>query len=169
MILLELFLHDLLFYFLDPNGNKTNLALVQYVFIGSPHPIISKPHGNSKETKPFLRTTPSTLDKLKICNKSETAKQAIQSVTNDVGGICNAEAVGDLPRNRKQVYNAHCREMPNNSDALLSVMAMCKESFGKDSDPFVCVVTSAPEPMCVLMPNFLILNGSVPEKLNFVH
>ena len=29
-------------------------------------------------------------------------------------------------------------------------MAMCKESFGKESEQFVRIVTSAPEPMCIL-------------------
>ena len=41
----------------------------------------------------------------------------------------------------------------SDNDTLLSVMMMCKESQGKDADPFVCVVTSAPEPMSVLYTN----------------
>lgn len=35
------------------------------------------------------------------------------------------------------------------NDALLSVMIMCKQSIGKE-DPFIRIVTSAPEPMCVM-------------------
>ena len=137
----------------DPSGDRLNLALVQYTFSSSPHPIIQKPHGNSKERKPFVRTAPSTLQKLKECSKTQTAKRAIFSVTEDKGGVINAKAVGDLPHNRKQIYNIQSRETLGGGDALLSVMAMCKQSLGKDDDPFVRIVTSAPEPMCVLCTN----------------
>ncbi len=136
--------------YIDPSGDQLNLVLVQYVFSGSPHPIIQKPHGNSKEKKPFVRTAPSTLQKLKVCSKTNTAKHVVFSVTQEKGGIVKSKAVGDLPRNRKQVYNIQSRVNPNDNDPLLSVMAMCKESLGKDSNPFVRLVTSAPEPMCVL-------------------
>ena len=127
-----------------------NRALVQYVFNGPPHPIIQKPHGNSKEAKPFIRTSPSTLQKLKECSKTSTVKRTIYAITKEKGGIVDAKAVGDLPRDRKQVYNIQNRDNPQSSDALLSVMAMCKESFGKESEQFVRIVTSAPEPMCIL-------------------
>lgn len=40
-----------------------------------------------------------------------------------------------------------------NVDHLLSVMVMCKESVGKHADPFVRLVTSAPEPMSILCTN----------------
>jgi len=36
------------------------------------------------------------------------------------------------------------------TDALLTVMAMCKQSLGKDEDPFIRIVTSAAELMCVM-------------------
>lgn len=141
--------------YIDPAGDQLNLALVQYVFSGVPHPIIVKPHGNSKEKRPFVRTAPSTIQKLKSKIKVETPKQAVFSVSAERGGVLNTAAVGDLPRNRKQVYNIKRREAPQNSDALLSVMAMCKEGFGND---FVCIVTSAPEPMCVLSTNSQLLD-----------
>lgn len=114
---------------IDPSGDQLNLILVQYVFSGSPHPVIQKPHGNSKEKKAFVRTAPSTLQKLKVCSKTNTAKRAVFTVTQEKGGIVKSKAIGDLPRNRKQVYNIKGRENPVDGDALLSVMAMCKESF----------------------------------------
>ena len=66
-----------------------------------------------------------------------------------------ANAVGDIPRNRKQLYNikTSMKSSCSDDDALLSVMAMCKESLGRNDDPFVRIVTSAPEPMCVLSNN----------------
>ena len=50
-----------------------------------------------------------------------------------------------------QVYNMNSKSSDN--DALLNVMVICKESQGKDANPFVRIVTSAPEPMSVLCTN----------------
>ena len=58
------------------------------------------------------------------------------------------KAIGDIPRNHKQIYNLQSQS--SKSDALFSVMVMCKEGEGKDANPFVCVVTSVPEPMSIL-------------------
>ena len=93
---------------------------------------------------------PSTLGKLKeSCKKSP--KELVNAVTKEKGGIQKLNAVGDIPHNHKQVYNLNSRSSEN--DALLSVMVMCKESQGKDADPFVRIVSSAPEPMSVLCTN----------------
>jgi len=135
----------------DPSGDQLNRGFVQYTFIGKPHPVIQKPHGNCKSSKPFVRTTPSTLQKLKDSRKAnKQPKQAVSEVTKQKGGIVNTKAIGDLPRNRKQVYNMKVKEDCEGNDALLTVMAMCKQSLGKDEDPFIRIVSSAPEPMCVM-------------------
>ena len=148
-----------MYYFIDPSGDQLNLAFVQYVFSGKPHRIIQKPHGNSKHAhKPFIRTTPSTLQKLKACSKDLPPRQAISKVTTEKGGVLRVNSVGTIPRNRKQVYNISCREGSGNNDALLSVMVMCKQSMGKDDDPFVRIVTSAPEPMSILCTNAQLLD-----------
>ena len=83
--------------------------------------------------------------------KKKSPKELIHSITKEKGGIQKLKTVGDIPRNNKQVYNLNSKSPEN--DALLSVMVMCKESQGKDTDPFVRVVTSAPEPMSVLCTN----------------
>ena len=67
-------------------------------------------------------------------------------MTKEKGGIINAKAIGDIPRNRRQIYNIK-QPKCDESDALLSIMA---QSMDKDEVPFVRMVTSAPEPMCVL-------------------
>lgn len=134
------------------------MAFVQYVFAGKPHCILQKPHGNAKhDHKPFIRTTPSTLQKLKLCSKKLPPRQAVSKVTTEKGGVLKANSVGSIPRNRKQVYNISCREAEDN-DALLSVMVMCKESMGRSDDPFVRIVTSAPEPMSILCTNAQLLD-----------
>ena len=138
----------------DPSGDQLNRAFVQYSFSSKPHPILQKPHGNSKSSKPFVRTTPSTLQKLKECRRAnQLPKQAVSAVTKEKGGIVNARTIGDIPRNRRQVYNIK-RNQGEDGDALLSVMAMCKQSMDKDEEPFVRIVTSAPEPMCVMCTDY---------------
>ena len=139
-----------MYCYTDPSGDQLNRAFVQYSFSDKPHPILQKPHGNSKCAKPFVRTTPSTLQKLKECRKTnEPPKLAVSNVTKEKGGIVSAKAIGDIPRNRRQVYNMK-QPKGDDGDALLSIMAMCKQSMDKDEEPFVQMVTLAPEPMCVL-------------------
>ena len=136
-------------YILDPSGDQLNRAFVQYSFTGEPHHVISKPHGNSKTARPFIRTTPSTLQKLKKFYKKQSSKKIIFDLVKEKGGVQKLKAAGDIPRNHKQVYNLNSRSLKE--DALLSVMVMCKEGKGKgDNQAFVRIVTSAPEPMSVL-------------------
>ena len=109
----------------DPDGDQMNLAFVQYIFTGPPHLILQKPHGNSKSSAPYTRTSPSTLQKLKECAKSQAPKEAVQS---EKGGTVKG-AAGDIPRNRKQVSNI-CSQAKD-TDPLLSVMVMCKDKLGE--------------------------------------
>ena len=48
----------------DCDGVTLNRALVQYTFDEQEHAILLGPHGNSKKTSTYLRTMPSTLQKL---------------------------------------------------------------------------------------------------------
>ena len=126
---------------------------MQYTFTGEPHHIISKPHGNSKAALPYIRTTPSTLQKLKESYKKHSSKRIIFDLVKEKGGVQKLSAAGDIPRNQKQVYNLSNKKSLKD-DALLSVMVMCKEGQGKGADQaFVGIVTSAPEPMSVLCTN----------------
>ena len=100
---------------------------------------------------PFIRTTPSILGKLKESCKKKAPKEIVNTITKEKRGIEKLNAVEDIPRNSKQVYNTSSKSPDN--DALLSVLIMCKESLGKITDPFVCIVMSAPEPMSVLCTN----------------
>ena len=62
---------------------------VQYSFTGDPHCIISKPHRNSKLHLPFIRTTPSTLGKLKESFK-KSAKELVNTIIKEKGGVKKA-------------------------------------------------------------------------------
>ena len=130
------------------------MLLFSIRFDGQEHPIFSRPHGNSKKSESFIRTMPSTLQKLKKVAKNLTPKFAVCEGTSDV---LNATNSGALPRNRQQVSNIRRRKEDSadlsvrKKDPLFSVMTMCKESEGSKTDGhFVRIVTAAPEPMLIL-------------------
>ena len=135
-----------------------SLALIQYVFDNGEHPVLYRPHGNSKKSEAFVRTLPSTLHKLKDVSSSLTPKFAVCKATGEVGGVMAATSAGSIPRNRQQVSDLRRRCDSNDGvsigkakDPLFSIMLMCKESEGdKSVDSFVRVVNGAPEPLAVL-------------------
>ena len=138
----------------DNNGDLGKLAFVQYSFDRNEHSIDLKPHGNSKENKPFRRTKPSTLRKCEASVRMKAPKKALREVEELQGGVVGANSTCDLPRNRKQMKNLKRSQQSSStnnghSDVLAHVMQMCKESCGTDS-VFVQSVEAAPEPMCVL-------------------
>ena len=142
----------------DCDGDTLTHSLVQYTFDDEEHPISVRPHGNSKRKENFIRTMPSTLQKLKSIAQDLTPKFAVREASHSSGGIALAPSAGALPRNRQQVSNLRRRTdesheplIGKKKDPLFAVMSMCKESEGKStSEHFVRIVTGAPEPMTVL-------------------
>ena len=84
------------FICLDHDEALLNLALVQYVFDGKEHPVVPRPHGNSKKSLSYVRTMPSTLHKLKKVSVNLTPKFAIADVGED---LLTASSAGSIPRN----------------------------------------------------------------------
>jgi len=111
--------------------------------IEKPHKIVSKPHGNSKSVVPFIHTTPSTLGKLKESCKRKSPKELVNNITKEK--FRNLVLL--------VIFHTITSKYTSDNDDLLSVIVMCKESQRKDSDPFVCIVKSVPEPMSVLCTN----------------
>ena len=50
---------------IDHDGDLLTLALVHYTFESEEHAIMPRPHGNSKSQSAYIRTLPSTLQKLR--------------------------------------------------------------------------------------------------------
>ena len=86
---------------LDHEGDL-NLALVHYTFENEEHAIMPHPHGNSKSQSPYVRTLPSTLQKLHEVSQHVPPKQAVGKVSRSVGGLSRVSSVAQLPRNRQQ-------------------------------------------------------------------
>ena len=138
-------------------------AFVQYCFDSEEHSVSVRPHGNSKKKEKFLRTMPSTIKKLKMAARNLTPKFAVCEVSSAVGGIMTAPSAGTILRNRLQVSNLRRRSDGTNDcnikkkDALFSVMLMCKDCDGSGTeDPFIRLVSGAPEPMTVLSFDWLL-------------
>ena len=161
---LFLIIHVLFSTFADCDGDTLNRALVQYTFDEEEHAITLGPHGNAKKGSTYLRTLPSTLQKLRKVSQNLTPKFAVCEVSSAAGGIMSASSAASLPQNRQQVLNMRRRTKISSDsyttkqkDPLFSLMAMCKNSEGKKSDEsFVCTVTGAPEAMALLCPDWIL-------------
>lgn len=113
-----------------------------------------KAHGNSKQGRPYYRTSPSTMTMIKEESKVSGPKDTIATVYDSQDGMVHAKSRGELPRNRMQVSNAKRNNFTSLSlcsnkslkDPLFVVMEQCK----LQDDKFVRTVTVCPEPMCLL-------------------
>ena len=133
---------------------------MQYGFDCKEHPIDVKPHGNTtKRDTTFKRTKPSTLKLVKQgVKENKRPLKVLRDVENIQGGVMRAKSGCELPRDRRQIYNAKkahkaCAEgasVPDyKRDTLAQVMQMCKDT-SSSTNAFVRSVEAAPEPMCVL-------------------
>ena len=144
----------LLVGFIDHCGNLQQFAFVQYTFDNKEHAVELRPHGNSKGKTPYRRTKPSTLHLIQENANKKPASKILSEIEIHVGGVVNAKAGCDMPRNRQQVYNAKKKPQnpsyqPVNNDTLAKVLQMCKETTGTP-EAFKRTVEAGPEPMCVL-------------------
>ena len=92
-------LYFLLSSFLDNHGARNKLALVQYMFDGPEIEVITKPHGNSKGSTLYFRTSDSARQKLQTLAATKTPKAVIQTISQEAGGELNIETPSDAPRN----------------------------------------------------------------------
>jgi len=93
-------------YVLDSSSQLVQYAAIQYLFEGGTEvPVVLPPHGNAKhQSMPYYRTQSSTLNKLK--QATGKSKVVVTEVHDEAGGSMNAMSASELPRNRRQVYNA---------------------------------------------------------------
>ena len=123
--------------------------MVQYMFDGPELEIKIKPHGNSKQDRPFFRTSATTKERLKKVASENPPKQAIDILTKEQGGELEAHGAANLPRDRRQVKYACQRQQVKGTNPLYSIMLECKLAQGT-LQIFVQDVKAAPQPMCIL-------------------
>ena len=115
-----------------------------------------RPHGNKKaKNKPYMRTKKSTLSKIKKELNTSEPRKIMHSVVEDLGGIEKVRSGSDIPRNRKQVYNAvQSISKPDRiSDPLAFLMQKCKEELQDEKTALIRFVQIMPEPIFFWQPN----------------
>ncbi len=101
---------------LDSNGNAIGqLALIAYHWNCEPYQFIPSPHGNACKQSAkvsYQRTKPSVLEEMRGLTSSLAPRQVVQQVSQSHGGVSEAVALADLPRDRMQAYNV-AKQDPN--------------------------------------------------------
>ncbi|XP_070564660.1 uncharacterized protein [Ptychodera flava] len=145
--------HRVVIRLMKSDGVENNLTFVQYFFDGPEHNIVVKKHGNSKEGKPYYRTSESTKSKIKLLSASSKAKAVVHQVIEDAGGVMNIKSVGQFPRNRKQVTNfRHVTKRQEflDKDSVVELIEMAKNDELDKKQAYIRSVKVSPELMVVL-------------------
>lgn len=142
-----------IFHFLtDSNNQPHRYCLVVYYLPEGFKPQIL-PHGNSKSTKPFYPTLPSTIQKMKEESvKGIGPKKIVSNVSASVGGIMSANDSCELPRGEQQASKIKSRmklsSSPISNDEFAVVLH--KASMEDKSGQFIREVKCLREPSIVV-------------------
>ena len=130
-------------------GHRNKYAMIQYLLEGPEIDIKIKPHGNSKGSQSFFRTSTSTKERIQQLASSSTPKAVVSEMTRERGGEIEARGIAVLPRDCRQVSYARQKQRTTQCDPLYSIMLECKLAQGS-SNVFVQDVKAAPFPMSVM-------------------
>ena len=134
---------------IDANESMNRYCLLQYYFDGPELDIQVKPHGNSKSSTPFFRTSDTARKRHRELACTFGPKETVYQATKIEGGEVEARSLSSLPRNRQQISYYRRNENKRDDNVLYSVMLECKLAQGTQ-DAFVRDVKAAPEPQCIL-------------------
>lgn len=110
-----------------------------------------KPHGNSHTSDPYFRTSTSTLESIKLFSKYLQPKEVIQKISKQKGGELSAKSIGELPRNRQQVYNTNKQLKPQ--DPIHNLILEMQNLENTDSH-FIRELKLSPEPSVIMASDF---------------
>eukprot|EP00112_Aurelia_sp_Birch-Aquarium-sp1_P002575 Seg1285.5 transcript_id=Seg1285.5/GoldUCD/mRNA.D3Y31 product="hypothetical protein" protein_id=Seg1285.5/GoldUCD/D3Y31 len=105
----------------NAKGLHHNIAFISYQFSEGEHPVDVKRHGNSKCNIPFFRTYQSTKTKLADQGTSAQPSRRFDRVFSDVGGLTQAEAAGQLPRNVRQANYETRKDLFKAKDPIFEI------------------------------------------------
>ena len=132
---------------LDYKGCQLNLTLVQYILPHSEE-VNLKPHGNSQTSDPYFRTSTKSI---KSSSKSLHPKEIIQQISKEKGGELLAKSIGELPRNRQQVYNAN--KLLKSQDSIHKLILKI-QNLEKSNCHFIHELKLSPEPSVIMASDF---------------
>ena len=92
----------------DSNNKQQDLILVGYFFRGKEHAISPDRQGNAKNDFKYIPTAVSTKEQIAsaLLSNVREPNTICDSVSEEIGGVENAYAVSDMPRNTNQVSYA---------------------------------------------------------------
>ena len=109
LVLTSLEFDSLITFATDHNNQPHQYCLAVYYLPSGFHPQ-ALPHGNSKSSKSFYPTLPSTMLKMKEgCEKGYGPKKVVSEVSAQVGGFIAATDSCEIPRNEQQVTKLKVR------------------------------------------------------------
>ena len=142
---------------MDGESKSLPLTQIDYQFRSEVQAFTITPHGNSKSSnKSFIRTQKSALDDLKENVKHNLQPRiAMNSVSENRGGINSAPSLGSILRNINQVYNlpkskAKSLTQTMTNDPYLDLIIKCKQQCMDPKATFIQEVICAPGPIAVL-------------------
>ena len=127
------------------NPIVNNLVIVAYMFDGKEHPVVPKPHGNSKGAAGYTKVKPTIVKELSHVSQRCSVPQALESHIKSKGG--RTKISPECKPTPYQVYREKvCRETHSQStDDFQYIMDWAQQH------PTVCrYVASHPEPIIVL-------------------
>ena len=107
----------------------------QYIcFSGSEHPIVLKPHGNSKNHDLYTATKPSVQSKMKQQLGKTSCQKIFDKSFEDAGGLFGCNNHTDFIRNRKQIWNqSYTNKNTSKGDEFLNILDL----HTKDGSPII--------------------------------
>ena len=103
----------------DGNGAQNRYGMIQYYFNGPGVEIKIKPHGNSKSSSPFFRTSESAKKLHKELAATSMPKEAVYQATLMQDGEIEAKG---MSRNDQQIANYRRTEKKRDDNVLYSIM-----------------------------------------------
>ena len=107
------------------------------MFDGTEKEVKVKPHGNSKTTKPFYRTSEKTKQRLQELADTYSPKDVFHKSLEESGGILNLKSAGGHARDVKQIKNIKQKHQEKQGDDFVELMQMLKEDAREPEKAFV--------------------------------
>ena len=93
----------------EHQGNFLRFAIVQYTVNMTPDEakavFANQGIEKKRSSAPQVRTKPSVLERMREMGNKSSAKQIINKIQKEAGGVISISSPSDIPRDRQQVYN----------------------------------------------------------------
>ena len=123
---------------------------MEYFFDDAEWEVKVKPHGNSKGSSPYYRTSQTTKERLQQLAESRSPKEVFHQTLEESGGIMQIKSAGGHARDLKQVKNIKQKNQQNEGDEFIELIQMLKEDARYPENAFVRKVDNSSDPCIVL-------------------